>query len=66
MIQWTNRGRRIQYLVISIILWGLDWMGLINDSNESNINQRFNELLSQFFIGVCFGLIYRSIQEEKI
>ena len=53
MTQWTNRGRRLGYLVIIIILWGLDWMGLIN------------ELLSSFFIGVCFGLIFLSIQREN-
>ena len=52
-IKILPRGKRIIYLILAIILQGLEWMEWVNP------------IASSFFIGLCFGMIYLSLKGES-
>ena len=52
-IQLLPRGKRIIYLILAIILQGLEWMEWVNP------------IASSFCIGLCFGMIYLSLKGES-
>ena len=51
-VRLTERGKRIRLLIIGTILFGLGMMGII-------------PTLSNFLVGVCFGMIYLSLRREE-
>jgi hypothetical protein len=51
-IKILPRGKRIIYLIIAIIIFGLGKFHLMS------------EVISSFLTGLCFGMIYLSLKKE--
>lgn len=50
----SNRGLRILTLIVAIIIFILQWNGIIN------------EILGMFMVGWCFGLIFESLKTDSL